>query len=318
MSETLHATLTAVLVIFLLLGVGAGVRRLQWLTEHADETLMRLLVRLLLPALILDVVVGNERLLGADSVLLPPVVGAAGVALGFGLSLLAARGLHRRVGLPDGRAQRTFALCTGLQNYGYIPLPLVTVLFDRGTLGVLFLHNLGVELALWTLGIVLVSGGLGRGWWRRLLNGPILAIVGGLLLNFSGAAPHLPDFLTRAVGMLGACTIPTALLLTGAIVADRAREARFGAGARTMATACALRLGVLPAAFLLLAWALPGPEELRRVVVIEAAMPAAVFPIVLSRFFGGSVPTAMRVVLATTLLSLITMPLWVAAGLALL
>ena len=44
-------------------------------------------------------------------------------------------------------------------------------------------------------------------------------------------------------------------------------------------------------------------------------MPCAVFPIVLARHFDGSPEVALKVVLATTVISFVTMPLWVALGL---
>jgi malate permease and related proteins len=58
--------------------------------------------------------------------------------------------------------------------------------------------------------------------------------------------------------------------------------------------------------------------ELQRVLVLQAAMPAAVFSIVMARHYGGDAATALRVVLATSLLGLITIPLWLRFGIHLL
>jgi predicted permease len=43
-------------------------------------------------------------------------------------------------------------------------------------------------------------------------------------------------------------------------------------------------------------------------------MPAAVFPVVMAKHYGGDPATALRVVLATSLVGLITIPLWIRAG----
>jgi len=51
------------------------------------------------------------------------------------------------------------------------------------------------------------------------------------------------------------------------------------------------------------------------VVVIQAAMPSAIFPIVLARHYAGSPATAMVVALSTSAVSLVTIPLWIPAGL---
>ena len=82
-----------------------------------------------------------------------------------------------------------------------------------------------------------------------------------------------------------------------------------------MVWACTLRLGVLPSLFLLLAKFLPASTELKQVILLQSAMPAAVFPIILARQYGGDPATAVRVVVITSLGGLVTIPLWLQAGL---
>ena len=48
------------------------------------------------------------------------------------------------------------------------------------------------------------------------------------------------------------------------------------------------------------------------------ALSGGVFPIVLARHFDGSPEVALKVVLGTTLLSLLTIPLWIGIGMKLL
>jgi malate permease and related proteins len=54
---------------------------------------------------------------------------------------------------------------------------------------------------------------------------------------------------------------------------------------------------------------------LKSVLVIQAAMPAAIFPIVVAKAHHGYMPTALRVVLGTSAIGLITIPLWIGFGL---
>jgi malate permease and related proteins len=44
-------------------------------------------------------------------------------------------------------------------------------------------------------------------------------------------------------------------------------------------------------------------------------MPAAVFPTIMARQYGGDPTTAVRVVVATTVGGLVTIPLWLRLGL---
>lgn len=337
--------LAALLAIFAIIAIGVVARRAGWLTQEADQSLFQLVVRVLLPALILDQVIGNPALAHARNLWLPPLVGFGSVVLGVVVALATARLLGKSLRLSEPRQQRTFATCVAIYNYGYVPLPLALALFGEETVGVLFVHNLGVEIALWTVGIFLLTGGLAKGWWRHLINPPALAIAAALSINGLTALarqynlltpagpesePWLPEFILAvgnviasfvgsALTMLGACAIPMGVLLIGATISDHLHEAKLHQGVRVIAGAAGLRLAVLPMMFLAVAWLLvPASVELKRVMVLEAAMPAAVFPIVLARHYYGDVPTAVRVIVGTSLLSIITMPLWLSLGLWLL
>ena len=48
--------------------------------------------------------------------------------------------------------------------------------------------------------------------------------------------------------------------------------------------------------------------------MLEAAMPAAVFPIVLVQLFGRDLETAVRVVLSTSIAGVVLIPVWLAIG----
>lgn len=303
---------SAVLPTYVLVAVGVWLRRVEWLTHEADESLLRVVVNVLAPCLILDNVLGNEALRRPGNVWAPPVAGFAGICVGLLAARCAARWVFGKGRERASAEARTFAATTGFQNYGYAPLPLVTLLFPRETTGVLFLHNLGVDVALWTLGLVTLGHATWREW-RRLMNPPLAAVVAGVALNLSGVA--LPRFAGSAVQMLGACCFPLGLMLIGATLSEATPSRGAFGGKRLMLAACAARCGMAPALMLLMARWLPVSVELKRVLIVQAAMPAAVFPIVMARHHGGDVLTSVRVVVATSVVAFVTTPLWVRLGL---
>ncbi|HET7537468.1 MAG TPA: AEC family transporter, partial [Candidatus Didemnitutus sp.] len=77
-----------------------------------------------------------------------------------------------------------------------------------------------------------------------------------------------------------------------------------------------LRLGVLPWVFLLAAKFAPCSVELKRVLVIQAAMPAATIGVIVARLVGGQPLVAVQIVLGTTALALFTIPFWIRFGLS--
>lgn len=303
----------AVLPVFCLALVGVLLRKADWLTESADVSLMRVVVNVLTPAFILDKVLGNRALHQPGNLLLPPVVGFMGVAFGVWLVWQASS----RLGLGNETVRRTFAASAGIQNYGYFALPLVEQLFPGNTTGVLLVHNLGVDTAMWSVCLIALGH---AGWrqWRKLINAPIIAVVAAVTVNLLGGEHWIPKFVLTTDRMLGACCFPLGIVLSGAILADSSRELRTDPGWRTLGWSCFFRLGVLPAAMLGLAWLLPASRELQQVLVVQAAMPAAVFPIVVSRLYAGDPPTAIRVVIGTSLTGFLTIPLWLHLGINLL
>ena len=311
---SLSDVLSAVLPVFCLALIGIGLRRVRWLTEEADATLLRLVVNVLTPCLIFDKVLGNQALQRAENLFIPPLIGFGGIVLGIGTCWL----FRRRVGLKTDPEQRTFALVAGLQNFAYVPFPLVLMLFANhpDTPGVLFVHNLGVDIAMWTLGLITLGHATGPSEWRKLINAPLVAIVLSLLLNFCDGAHWVPRPLSITASMLGACTFPLGILLTGAMMADQVRQLHPARATGTLIWSAIFRLGVIPALMLGIARILPCSVEIKRVILVQAAMPAGIFPIVLSRLYGGDPATAVRIVAGTTILSLITIPLWIQWGIA--
>ena len=71
-----------------------------------------------------------------------------------------------------------------------------------------------------------------------------------------------------------------------------------------------VRLVLAPIAMLAAAKFLPLSTELRQVLVVQAAMPAGMTAIMLARMYGGRPAIAVQIVIATTVLSLVTLP-WI-------
>ncbi|MEN9573886.1 MAG: hypothetical protein RL514_1741 [Verrucomicrobiota bacterium] len=302
--------LAAVLPVLLIAVAGVAMRKLDWLTTEADHSLLRVTINLLVPAFVFDKVLNNPALHRTENLFLPPLVGFGTVALGIGAAWLALR----LAGLKPDATGRTFAFSAGLYNYGYVPLPLAMSLFDRETVGVLIVHNLGTEIAFWLLGTLVFAHAPNEPLWRKIFTPPLAAIVLTLTLNFTGGAAFVPEFVKTTAHMLGVCAIPMGLVLIGAMIADHLGEFHSEQGWRVMATSCLLRLGLIPVLFLALAKFLPCSVELKRVILLQAAMPSAVFAILAARHFGGDGPTALRVVIATSAVSFVTIPLWIRAG----
>jgi predicted permease len=302
--------LLLILPVFAVIAIGVLVRRVHWIEGAAETSLIRFVVNLCYPCLIFESVAGNPALREPGNLWMPPTVGFLFTAFGIGLCYY----VGRLLGLTVGHGQRTFALATGVCNYGYLPLPIMAAIWGAESQGVLFVHNVGAEGAMWTVGVLVLSGLSPREGWKKLLSPIVLTLILGVLLNRVGITPFIPQLVMTVVHSLAVCAIPLGLVTVGVSLANYLGEPRALFAPRVTLGACVLRLGVLPVCLLILARWLPLSLELKRVLVVQAAMPAAVFPIVVARHYGGQPLTAVQVVLGTTAVAVFVSPLWISAG----
>lgn len=306
------ALLALVMPVFAVIAAGAGARRAGWLKPEADESLLKLVVNFLYPCLIFDNALGNAALRAPGNLFVAPLLGFATMAGG----ILLAYAVARRAGFAVGSGLRTFAFSVGIFNYGYMAIPLVEKLFGREALGVLFVFNVGCEAAIWTVGILMLAGvSLRGGGWRRVLNPPVYALVLAVALNLAGADSWLPVILRQSIKMVAACAVPLGLLVIGGTLVEYLAAPRTLVDRKITPLSCALRLGVIPLAMLAPAAFLPLPPELKGVLVVQAAMPAGILPIVIAKHYGGRPLVAVQIVLGTTAVGLFTVPLWLRVGL---
>jgi len=121
---------------------------------------------------------------------------------------------------------------------------------------------------------------------------------------------------TDSIHALGVCGIPLGLIMTGVSLASFLDEPRELFDTKVAGAAAALRLGALPVFLIVLAKYLPCSVELKRVILVQAAMPAATVSVIIARLYGGHPRTAVQIVLGTTAVGVLTIPLWLRAGLA--
>ncbi len=309
---TIGALFTLILPVFALIAVGVALRRVHWIEGAAETSMIRLVVQVCMPCLTFDTVLGNTSLRDPANLLLPPLAGFVTTVAGFGVAYLVAK----QIGLEKGTGLRTFALSAGICNYSYLPLPIVGGIWGEKAQGVVLVHNLGVDLALWSVGLLVLTGASPLEGWRRLVSPMLISLAAAVALNSGGLAGFVPGFIRSITHSLGVCAVPIGVVMTGVNLAGYLDKPSTLLHRNVAIGACVVRLGILPAIMLGFAYILPCSVELKRVLVVEAAMPAAVFPIIVAQYYGGQPLTAVQVVLSTTAAGLFTCPLWIRAGLA--
>jgi malate permease and related proteins len=296
------------------MSMGALARYMKWFTSEVDRSMAGFTANVLLPCYFFHRIMTDSKLSNDLSDWIPAIVGAGLTALGLMISAAFAHMLGAWFGLSNESERRTFSLCAGVANYGYFAFPLAEAFYPN-CIVTLLIHNVGVDMALWSVGLFIISGlGLKNSWRRVLLSPPLISVVIALTIRQFGIQPFIPKPFMHMAEQLGRCSIPMGLVLSGAIIFDYAGRIPYATAWRPLLLASVVRLVLLPALFLLTAQLFLARRELQEVLLLQAAMPAATFPIVMTRLYNQSIETAWTIVVGTSLLGLISIPLWMVVG----
>lgn len=294
MTPLVFEVLGVVAPVFLVIALGwvlGGLRRIE------VHSLTELVVYVGGPALVLRAVaVGREPLLELFAL----GFGAAVVVVGVGVSV-------KVVAVATGRRLGALYLPAMFMNAGNMLLPLA--LFAFGEEG---LHRAAVVFATMTLlqstlGVLIASG---RADLTEALRLPyVYAVAVGLLLRVTEF--ELPLVVDRPLSLMADTAVPLMLLALGL----RLRSVKIPSWRNPLLVTFARIAGGYVVARIFVAFVPLDPIS-RSVLLLAAIMPAAVVNFVFAEKYGNESGDVAAAVFVSTLVSLVTTPLFLAFGLA--
>ena len=304
-----------IVCVLLLVGCGFFARRRGMLSAQGTNDLAHVALALVYPALIL---VSITELSFADlrANLSLPLLAMAIAMVGFGLGLLALRLLGR---VPP-ETSRAFLFHCLINNYLFLPLPLVLFRYGDQGVALLVFSSVGFEFLLWSLGVVLFSKTFDvRQRARALLSPPFLTLLFSValvaardLLPWPAPPPWLrlaTDTLHSTLRSLGAATIALSMLVAGSRFA--VLEFKTILGWRIWFVS-AIRLVAVPLVMIpVLGW-IPMDPVARGILYIVSVMPSAMVSVLFSERYGGDTDFIAGGLLLTHLWALVTVPLFLA------
>ena len=284
---------------FALILLGAAIRRWMHLGDHFWSGVEKLVYFILFPALLVNAIMRTRLDLGAAVPLL--VTAFAAMAAGMLLGLLPRLWLR----MPELRFASMFQCAYRFNSY--IALAVAGMLFGSpgiATMGLI----VGAAVPFANLVSVWMLARHGEvGLWREVARNPLIwATAGGFLLNLAGFLPPAP--LQAFLGRLADASIALGLIAVGA-----ALRLDGTAGARCFSGwLLAVTLLALPLIAVVVGRAVGLSGLNFQVVVLFAALPTASSAYILAMRMGGDGRSVAWLISATTLGSMLTLPLWAA------
>lgn len=292
---------TALLLLpdFTLILLGFSLRRWMQLGDHFWAGVERLVYFILFPALLVNAILKTRLDLAAAMPLLTTALGA--MAVGMAVSWLA-RPLFQLKPMVFASVFQC-----GYRFNSYIGLAAAGLLF--GTPGIAALGLIiGIAVPIANLSSVWMLARHGEsGVWREIARNPLIwATLAGLLLNLVGFEPPRP--LAIFLGRLADASIALGLLAVGAALRLQGQAGVLGASIYLSL----VKLLVVPLAAILLGQWLGLSGAYFGVAVLFASLPTASSAYILAMRMGGDGRSVAWIISATTLASMVTMPLWAA------
>lgn len=121
--------------------------------------------------------------------------------------------------------RRQFLCLAGFQNSGYLPLPLVAALLPSKEANVMFIYIflflVGFNLLMWSAGVYLLTYQKDRRFeFATFFSPPVVATLAGILFVLLRLENSIPNFIFHPLKMVGDSTLPLAMFVVGANLAE--------------------------------------------------------------------------------------------------
>jgi predicted permease len=208
--------------------------------------------------------------------------------------------------------KRIFVASGYMSNCGFMGIPVLQAFFPDNSEPIIYaaIFNTAYNFLSWTLGIYAISGKKEYISLRHgIVNPPTLALFAALPFFFLSLPP--PPQVMVIVDFLGNMTSPLSMIIIGMRLAEIRFKDIFNVP--LVYAASALRLIFVPLCTfgLLLFWRLffPLNTQLFLTLLVVMAMPVGTNVILMAEMFGGDKSGAVKCILLSSLLSVITVPL---------
>ena len=214
---------TPTLGVFFVIFLGFVLFRLNAFDEELINKMTKLLIRFFMPLFIFSNITKLDQDIALSELFLVAFTGYTNYFPALILLTLISYFVHHKMDLSKVK-RRTFVFSVALQNYGYIPIPLVIALFpdEPKVLVYLLIHNGFLELAIWTVGIAFLKGSLTSKSFKNIINPPFVSIMIALAVFFLEVP--IPKFVHFSTELIGQIAIPLALLIVGSTFAGFFKE----------------------------------------------------------------------------------------------
>ena len=296
------ATLNQVVVLFILMLIGFGVKRLKLIEDSFNRNLSNLLFYIIMPAMIINAM---------DYSFSPQLLIKGFWLIMAGFFVMALSGvvgiIYTKSIKEDKLSKNVYQFGIMISNFGYMGFPVCELLYGKEGLFYAALFNIPIFIIVNSIGVLIIARGSKRSAGidlKNIFNPPVISVFVGLL--FFIFSVKLPSPITNSVKMVAATTTPLSMMLAGISLAN-ARVADLFFNYKVYVVTF-IRLIVLPMLVLIILKAVGATGYMLSIPVIITAMPIAANVSLLAEKYESNAYLAAQTVFISTLISILTIP----------
>lgn len=303
--DALQSTFTIIAMIL----VGYMLTSRGWFDENTAKLFSRLVVKVSMPAFIVSnfiTVFDKEKFMVLGTSLIYPLLSIL-IMFAVGTVLL------KLMKTPPER-KGIFLVMFALSNTIFIGLPINVSLFGEASVPYVILFYTVNTLYFWTVGVYAIKGDDPVGHFKgSLVDGikkvicpPLVAFIIGIVLVMLEV--RLPKFIMDTAQYMGNLTTPLSMLFMGITIHSIGfSEIKID---REIIAVLAGRFLIAPAVIYLLLIPASLPMLMKKVFIIEAAMPVLTQPAIVAKTYGGDYKYATIMVAVTTMVGMAFIPVY--------
>lgn len=299
-------TASAVAQSLILVAVGYFLTRKNFLQQEGVSALSRLVIEVTLPLLIFSQLIKDFSFSLYPNWWIFPLISLAIMIFGLVIGALF-------LGFVKGEDHKAqfLGLCA-FQNSGYLPLVLLAGLLPQEKLSVIyiymFLFLFGFNLLIFSVGVYMLALHKKKDLkLAHFFSPPVVATITSLFLVYFGINKFLLNMILTPVKMIGDCTLPLAMFVLGASLAEIRIEHLHKKEILLMSL---VKLIIMPAIGLLFLYHFKLPELVGLLIIMQLAMPPATLLSVITRHYEKNDLIISQGTLVGHIIGIVTIPVF--------
>ena len=303
------AVAAQVFVLFILISIGYICGKTKLINDNVSKGLSDLVLYFATPAVII-----NSFLRPFDKAMFLKLMIAFAISIVF--HFVAGVIAYTLIKTKDTDAKIVSRFGIIFSNAGYMALPLQLAILGNDGVFLGSAYVVIFNILLWTYGLVLYGGKETKITVTKVIFNPgVIAITIGMIIFLCGIGSSLPSPISSAIGHIGNLNTPVPMIIIGYYLSKS--KIITAITDKRIWLPIISRLVISPAVCLLLLFILqqtPLAIENKIAVscIVAASAPCAAVTTVFSAKWGRDTALSVKLVSLSTLLSIITMPLYVA------